>query len=140
MQKLTDEYKSNSGYMARSGCAESNGGNISLRLNPESCEYFSGFQPKSDWVKVPMAKMNLRNVIISFFLIFLFVVSTEAQDVKWTAQWIMHPTVEPQAYSVVLFRKNFELPTKPEKLTLGSATAVQSVNSLPRSADPLAGT
>jgi len=62
-----------------------------------------------------MAKMNLRNILLSFFLIFLFVVTTEAQEIKWKAQWIMHPTVEPQAYSVVLFRKNFELPTKPEK-------------------------
>ncbi len=54
---------------------------------------------------------KLTNLIISL----LIAVSSFAQDLKWTAQWIMHPTVQPQAYSVVLFRKDFELQAKPEK-------------------------
>jgi len=51
-------------------------------------------------------------------LIFLLTVSSFAQDVKWTAHWIMHPTAEPQAQAVVLFRKNFELPAKPGKFVI----------------------
>jgi rhamnulose-1-phosphate aldolase len=54
MQKLIDEIKKTSGDMARRGWAESNGGNISLRLNDENYKYFNGFPPKSDWVKLPM--------------------------------------------------------------------------------------
>ena len=41
--------------MARRGWAESNGGNISLRLNAENYAYFNGFQPKSEWLKLPVA-------------------------------------------------------------------------------------
>ena len=41
-----------------------------------------------------------------------------AQPVNWKAQWIMHPTAEPQAHAVILFRKNFELPKKPEKFVV----------------------
>jgi alpha-L-rhamnosidase len=51
-------------------------------------------------------------------LIILFTVSSFAQDVKWTAQWIMHPTAEPQAHAVILFRKTFELPEKPAKFVI----------------------
>jgi len=55
MQKLINEIIKTSGDMARRGWAESNGGNISLRLNPENYAYFNEFQPKSDWVKLPIA-------------------------------------------------------------------------------------
>ena len=59
--------------------------------------------------------MNLLNKLL-FLLIFLFwVASAFAQEVKWTAQWIMHPTAEPQAHAVILFRKNFDLGSKPPK-------------------------
>jgi len=51
-------------------------------------------------------------------LIMLFSVTLFAQDVDWKAQWIMHPTAEPQAHAVVLFRKNFELPAKPGKFVI----------------------
>ena len=54
MQKLIDEIKKTSGDMARRGWAESNGGNISLRLNEERFQAFNGFPPKSGWVKLPM--------------------------------------------------------------------------------------
>lgn len=55
MQKLIEEIKKNSGDMARRGWAESNGGNISLRLNPENYACFNNFQAKTDWVKLPIA-------------------------------------------------------------------------------------
>ena len=55
MQKLIDEIKKTSGDMARRGWAESNGGNISLRLNEENFQYFNGLQPKSAYVKLPQA-------------------------------------------------------------------------------------
>jgi rhamnulose-1-phosphate aldolase len=59
MQKLIDGIKKTSGDMARRGWAESNGGNISLRLNPENYGYFNDFQPKSDWVKLPMSMSEI---------------------------------------------------------------------------------
>jgi len=49
------------------------------------------------------------------FLIFGF---SQAEPFQWKAQWIMHPTAEPQAHAVVLFRKNFELQAKPEKFVI----------------------
>ncbi len=56
---------------------------------------------------------------ISFIILFLFLSAfTFAEDVNWTAQWIMHPTVEPQAHAVVLFRKKFELQKKPEMFVI----------------------
>jgi len=62
--------------------------------------------------------MNLKNILICLILSLSMSVSTIGQDVKWTSQWIMHPTAEPQAYAVVLFRKNFELNTKPDKFVV----------------------
>ena len=62
--------------------------------------------------------MNLKNILICLILSLCASVSTVGQDVKWNAQWIMHPTAEPQAPAVVLFRKNFELKTKPEKFVV----------------------
>jgi rhamnulose-1-phosphate aldolase len=55
MQKLIDEIKKTSGDMARRGWAESNGGNISLRLNSKTHDLFNDMQPKSHWVKLPVA-------------------------------------------------------------------------------------
>lgn len=55
MQKLIDEIKKTSGDMARRGWAESNGGNISLRLNPENYAFFDSCTPKSEPVSLPIA-------------------------------------------------------------------------------------
>jgi len=55
MQKLIDEIKKTSGDMSRRGWAESNGGNISLRLNQENYQYFNGIEPKLDWTPLPVA-------------------------------------------------------------------------------------
>jgi rhamnulose-1-phosphate aldolase len=54
MQKLIDEIKKTSGDMARRGWAESNGGNISLRLKEEYYKYFNEHEPISDWIKLPV--------------------------------------------------------------------------------------
>ena len=40
--------------MARKGWAESNGGNISLRLKEEYYDYFNEHKPISDWIKLPV--------------------------------------------------------------------------------------
>lgn len=54
MQELIEEMKKASGNMARLGWAESNGGNISMRLKPYFYHYFDDFQPKSDWLNLPL--------------------------------------------------------------------------------------
>ena len=59
MQKLIDEIKKTSGDMARRGWAESNGGNISLRLNEDRHQAFNVFPPKSGQVKLPRASLKL---------------------------------------------------------------------------------
>jgi alpha-L-rhamnosidase len=49
-------------------------------------------------------------------LLFLFLtLSSSAQEVNWTAQWIMHPAAQPQEHAVILFRKTIDLPLKPDK-------------------------
>jgi ribulose-5-phosphate 4-epimerase/fuculose-1-phosphate aldolase len=45
MQKLINEIKKTRGDMARRGWAESNDGNISLRLKEEYYEYFNKNKP-----------------------------------------------------------------------------------------------
>lgn len=55
MQKLIDEIKKTSGDMARRGWAESNGGNISLRLNEQNYSCFNDFKAKSGMVELPIA-------------------------------------------------------------------------------------
>jgi alpha-L-rhamnosidase len=54
------------------------------------------------------------------FLLLSFVLlgAAQAQPVNWTAHWIMHPKVQPQDHAMVLFRKSFELVTKPEKFII----------------------
>ena len=59
MQKLIDEIKKTSGDMARRGWAESNGGNISLRLNPDYYNLFNDFKPKSGFVKLPVTMNSI---------------------------------------------------------------------------------
>jgi len=61
-----------------------------------------------------MNKLKL-SLFLSFILFFLPVFS---QQVKWSAQWIMHPTVQPQEGAQVLFRKSFELASKPQKFVV----------------------
>jgi len=62
--------------------------------------------------------VNLITKLVSIALLLFLPVASFAQDVKWTAQWIMHPTAEPQAASMVLFRKNFVLQTKPKTFVI----------------------
>ena len=37
-----------------------------------------------------------------------------ASEVEWKAQWIMHPTVQPQDHAVIIFRKTFDMPAEPD--------------------------
>jgi len=61
----------------------------------------------------------ITSVKIGFTLLAILTISSlAAQPVNWTAQWIMHPTAEPQAHAVMLFRKSFELQAKPEKFVV----------------------
>jgi alpha-L-rhamnosidase len=59
--------------------------------------------------------MAMKKLHFIAFLLYMYPVSiiSYAGDVEWRAQWIMHPTVQPQEHAVILFRKNFELQSKP---------------------------
>jgi len=59
MEKLINEIKKVSGDMARRGWAESNGGNISLRLNEENFNYFNEIKPKSDLIQLPITMAEI---------------------------------------------------------------------------------
>ena len=96
MQKLVEEIKKTNGDMARRSWAKSSNSFETNHLNLAN---------------------NIKN--LSFLTLFiLFAVSSSAQDVKWAAQWIIHPTAEPQAHAVILFRKNFDLLKNPEKFVI----------------------
>ena len=60
--------------------------------------------------------MKSFNAIILLSILLSF--NAFSQEVKWTAQWIMHPTAEPQAAAVILFRKSFDLPSKPQQFVI----------------------
>jgi len=62
--------------------------------------------------------MNFKKTILTSIGTLLLALIIQAQPANWTAQWIMHPTAEPQAHAMILFRKNFELPKKPEKFII----------------------
>lgn len=61
-----------------------------------------------------MNKLKISLILLSI----LFFLPVFSQQVKWSAQWIMHPTVQPQEGAQVLFRKSFELVTKPQKFVV----------------------
>ncbi|MEI7829628.1 MAG: alpha-L-rhamnosidase C-terminal domain-containing protein [Prolixibacteraceae bacterium] len=71
--------------------------------------------PNSFVLRYQRIFLNLEKCTVTLLLLLFLSISTFAKDINWNAQWIMHPTAEPQAHAVVLFRKNFELPSKPEK-------------------------
>lgn len=57
---------------------------------------------------------------IVFFLLVGLLVSfgAFAENLKWTAHWIMHPTVQPQDHAMILFRKSFDVQAKPAKFVV----------------------
>lgn len=59
----------------------------------------------------------LRTSILFTFLI-QCAFSVFAGEVEWKAHWIMHPEVQPQTHSVILFRKTFELDSKPDSFII----------------------
>ncbi len=67
-------------------------------------------------MKLRIVNMNLdimKKTAIALLIGLMVASSIFAEDVKWTAQWIMHPTVQPQSAAMILFRKSFDLPSKP---------------------------
>lgn len=61
MQIFLKEITKITSDMARKGCAESNGGNVSLRLNEEYHILFNNFQPKTEPVKLPIMMPTIAN-------------------------------------------------------------------------------
>ena len=61
---------------------------------------------------------NRMNKLFLILLLAFNVTTSFAEDVVWRAQWIMHPTLQPQVHAVVLFRKEFELTAKPQKFVV----------------------
>ena len=57
--------------------------------------------------------MNALKFVFVLLLVCPFSLRTFAEEVRWKAQWIMHPTVQPQEHAVIIFRKSFDLPSKP---------------------------
>ncbi len=57
-------------------------------------------------------------MIKPIYLSLLLMTTTLFAEMKWNAQWIMHPTLQPQAHGVVLFRKNIELRERPAKYVI----------------------
>lgn len=55
--------------------------------------------------------MRISFILTAFLLLWI---NTRSEEVKWNAQWIMHPTAQPNDHAVVFFRKNFELKQKPD--------------------------
>ncbi|HET6557946.1 MAG TPA: alpha-L-rhamnosidase C-terminal domain-containing protein [Prolixibacteraceae bacterium] len=61
---------------------------------------------------------------IVFFLLMVLLpgfsapIAIGAENLKWTAHWIMHPTAEPESHAVILFRKSIELPSKPDQFVV----------------------
>jgi alpha-L-rhamnosidase len=41
-----------------------------------------------------------------------------AGDMEWKAQWIMHPSVQPQQHAVIIFRKSFVLQSAPQSFVI----------------------
>ncbi|HAM09518.1 MAG: hypothetical protein A2X04_11245 [Bacteroidetes bacterium GWF2_41_9] len=62
--------------------------------------------------------MHPPRIILQFAFILLFTANSFSQDVDWKAQWIMHPGVQPQQHAVILFRKSFDLLSKPDRFVI----------------------
>jgi len=62
---------------------------------------------------------NMKHLKYLFIVVLFFsTINTFSQNPIWKAQWIMHPTVQPQDHAVILFRKSFELSSKPDKFVV----------------------
>ena len=62
--------------------------------------------------------MNDMKRAFKLMLLLLLPMLTAAEPVQWTAHWIMHPELQPQAHAVVHFRKSFPLDEKPDKFVV----------------------
>ncbi|HOW39312.1 MAG TPA: alpha-L-rhamnosidase C-terminal domain-containing protein [Bacteroidales bacterium] len=62
--------------------------------------------------------MRLSVKFILTALIPLYSLSNYSQELTWKAQWIMHPTVQPQEHAVIIFRKTIVLQEKPDQFII----------------------
>lgn len=62
--------------------------------------------------------MKTLRLLILFLALLILSIQSYSSDIDWKAQWIMHPTVQPQQHAVILFRKSFELSSKPESFVI----------------------
>ncbi len=62
--------------------------------------------------------MKILRLFPVLLVLFTFSSVSLADDITWSAQWIMHPTVQPQEHAVIIFRKNFNLQSKPSSFVI----------------------
>jgi alpha-L-rhamnosidase len=62
--------------------------------------------------------MKISRFLTVLLILFLFSLASFARDVTWSAQWIMHPSVQPQEHAIIIFRKNFDLQSKPSSFVI----------------------
>ena len=60
--------------------------------------------------------------ILRFFPVLLVLLTFSsvslAADITWSAEWIMHPAVQPQEHAVIIFRKSFNIQSKPSSFII----------------------
>ncbi len=62
--------------------------------------------------------MNYRKILLFLLFSITFSSFSQAEGMSWSANWIMHPTLQPQMGAIVLFRKNFELSREPQNFVI----------------------
>ena len=62
--------------------------------------------------------MRILRIALSLLSLFSVTIISFSSEPEWRAHWIMHPYVQPQQHALILFRKTFDLPSKPEKFVI----------------------
>jgi alpha-L-rhamnosidase len=62
--------------------------------------------------------MKTFRFIFILIIILISVSAIRAGDIEWKAQWIMHPSVQPQQHAVIIFRKTFNLQSAPQSFVI----------------------
>jgi alpha-L-rhamnosidase len=62
--------------------------------------------------------MKILRFLLLLFILFRLSAVSLAGDVTWSAQWIMHPVVQPQEHAVIIFRRSLELAKKPSSFII----------------------
>ncbi len=55
----------------------------------------------------------MKRNLSAFVFLFYLLSGSFAGEINWKAQWIMHPTSNPQEHAVIIFRRQFTLSEKP---------------------------